>query len=117
MQDEPSAELLIGEVRTALAEGIVPGFNQKVAANALGIAQRDLALAPGSSAVENARLELLVGTGGDLAARNRRCAEQIRHGNEGDSDALIEHLILTTLAKIEVDQPIYPPYFAWKTAP
>ena len=116
MQDKPSPELLIAEVRKALAEGLAPGFSQKVAANALGIAERELSLSPASSAAENARLETLVGAQGDLADRNRRLAEKFRDPESAVSDAMVEHLILTTLAKIEVDQPGYAPFLAWSDA-
>ena len=114
MQDKPSPELLIAEVRKALADGLAPGFSQKVAANALGIAERELSLSPASSASEYQRLENLVGAEGDLAQRNRRLAESLRDPTTEVSDALVEHLILTTLAKIEVDQPGYAPFLAWR---
>ncbi len=40
---DPPAALIVAEVRAALERGLAPGFAQKVAANALGIAERDLA--------------------------------------------------------------------------
>ena len=39
--DEPPPALILAEVRAALEAGLAPGFAQKVAANALGIAQRE----------------------------------------------------------------------------
>lgn len=113
MQDNPSAVLLAQEVRKALGAGIELGFAQKVAANALGIVQRELEQAPTASAAEHARLERLVGAEGNLAERNRRLAEAIR-GGSAVPDAVIGHLIATTLEKIAVDQPTYPAYRAWK---
>lgn len=112
MQDNPSAVLLAQEVRKALGAGIEPGFAQKVAANALGIVQRELDLAPAASTAEGARLERLVGAEGSLAERNRRLAEAIR-GGTAVTDAMVAHLIATTLEKIAVDQPSYPAYRAW----
>ncbi len=116
MQDNPSADLLIAEVKNALGTGIALGFAQKVAANALGIAQREYDLAPRSQAQEFDRLDTLIGSDGDLAERNRRLSEDIRYGSGKLDDMLVRHLILTTLAKIEVDQPTYPPFLTWKNA-
>lgn len=115
MQDNPPATLIVEEVRKALTAGLALGFPQKVAANALGIAERELELAPLTSADEYLRLHRLVGGQGDLAARNNRLAEAIRTSStESDSDALLDHLIRTTIAKIEVDQPAYPAFRAWR---
>ena len=41
--DDPPAALIVAEVRAALETGLPAGFAQKVAANALGIAERELA--------------------------------------------------------------------------
>ncbi|WP_133364972.1 phosphotransferase family protein [Qipengyuania sediminis] len=41
--DDPPAALIVAQVRAALAQGIAPGFAEKVAVNALGIAERELA--------------------------------------------------------------------------
>ena len=114
MQDEPAPALLIGEVRKALEAGIAPGFAQKVAANALGIALRELTLAPASAAAENGRLARLVGDDGDLADRNHRLAELIRRGEGELPDGVIAHLIATTVEKIAVDQPAYPAFVNWR---
>ena len=46
MFDDPPAALILAEVQAALETGLPPGFAQKVAANALGIAQRELAATP-----------------------------------------------------------------------
>ena len=43
--DDPPAALILAEVRAAREAGLAPGFAQKVADNALGIAQRELAAA------------------------------------------------------------------------
>jgi hypothetical protein len=111
MLDNPPAALLIAEARKALEEGLAPGFPQKVAANALGIAGRELELGPGFAAEEMTRLMALVGETGDLAARNRRLAEAVRTGALALEDAaLIDHLIRTTIAKLEIDQPAYPAF-------
>ena len=115
MHDSPPPEELIEEAATAEAQGLAPGFAQKVAANARAIAAREMALGPAQDEAEMARLETLVGADGDLAARNRRFAWAIRDGAFGVDDAEpVEHLILTTIAKMEVDQPAYPAFRRWQ---
>lgn len=94
MADSPPPAALIAEVRRALDAGLAPGFPQKVAANALGIAQRELENGPPLTADEAARL----------------CAA-IRAG--AIDDALVSELIRVTLAKLAIDQPAYPGYRAW----
>ena len=55
MLDNPPAAVLIAEARKALEEGLAPGFPQKVAANAVGIAERELELGPEFAAAEMTR--------------------------------------------------------------
>ena len=43
--DDPPAKLILDEIRAARATGLAPGFAEKVAANAQGIAERELAAA------------------------------------------------------------------------
>jgi hypothetical protein len=86
--------MLIAEVRAALESGLAPGFAQKVAANALGIAQREL---------ENG-----------LAVSEEDAARFCAAIRAGDADeALVGELIRITLAKLAIDQPTYPSYRAW----
>ena len=94
MTDDPPAALLIAEVRKALDAGLAPGFAQKVAANALGIAQRELEHAPPASEPELTHL-----------------AEAIREGNR--DEALIGDLIRLAVGKLRIDQPSYPPFRLW----
>ena len=94
MADNPPPELIIAEVRAALEAGLAPGFAQKVAANALDIAQRELENGPAVSAEEAARL-----------------CTAIRAGEV--DDALIGKLVRSTLAKLAIDQPTYPAYRTW----
>lgn len=95
MTDNPPPAMLIAEVRAGLEAGLPPGFAQKVAANALGIAQREIEFGPAVSAAEAERL----------------CAA-IRAGEAGDE--LIGALIRLTLTKLAIDQPSYPAYRAWR---
>ena len=102
MQDNPPPPLIIEEVSKALHEGLSAGFPQKVAANALGIAHRELVEGPRTDAAESERLSKLVGT------------SMIAAGEIALSDELVGHLIATTIEKIEKDQPGYPSFRAWR---
>jgi hypothetical protein len=109
VQDEPPAALLVAEARLALDAGLPAGFPQRVAANALGIAQRELERGPALAAAERARLAALLGRDGALAELNAALAEALRTGAiDLAGDALIAHLIATTVAKMSIDQPGYP---------
>lgn len=95
MTDDPPAALLLAEVRKEREEGLGSGFAAKVAANALGIAQRELECPPPASAADVASL----------------CAA-IQAG--AVDEGLIGELIRITLAKLQIDQPSYPPYRLWR---
>jgi hypothetical protein len=113
LQDSPPAALLVAEASQALDAGLTAGFPQKVAANALGIAQRELELAPALSQAELARLFSLLGRGGDLAELNAALCLAVRNGDIAFSnEGLISHLILSAIAKLAVDQPGYPGFKA-----
>ena len=115
MLDSPPAALLIAEARKALDAGVAAGFPQKVVANALGIAQRELEMGPALAEAECRRLVAILGEAGDPKELNQQLALAIRNGTASLSDsAVIEHLILTTVAKLEIDQPAYPAYRAWR---
>ena len=117
MHDSPAPELLIAQVRQALEDGLAPGFPQKVAANALGIGLRELTLGTASSVAECERLNRLLGCdSADLGDLNRLLAEGIRDGSSVGGPDLVAHLIRTTIDKLEVDQPGYPAFRAWKDA-
>lgn len=104
MLDDPPAALIRSEVERAREAGIQPGFADKVAANALGIAEREMALGPALAEAECARLVHLVPEA-TLAQMNAALTEAIRNRNiDCMADAVAEHLILTTLAKLAIDQ-------------
>ena len=115
MQDDPPAALLVAEARKALEHGLAAGFPQKVAANALGIAQRELELAPSFAEAERERLAELIGRGGPLADLNREFAQAVRESDAPNNHGLVRHLVLATCAKLAVDQPGYPGYRAWRS--
>jgi hypothetical protein len=114
MFDKPPLALLIAEARNALDAGAAPGFAQKVVANALGIAQRQLEAGPALAEQEHARLTKLLHAEGDLPALNASLSKAIREGALPVGDpGLLAHLIYTTIAKLEIDQPAYPAFRAW----
>lgn len=95
MSDSPPAHMLVAEVRKALEAGLAPGFVQKVAANALGIAQRELENGPAVTPERAAQL-----------------CKAVRAGQTDDE--LVAELIRITISKLEIDQPTYPSFAAWK---
>lgn len=83
-------------------------FHARVAANALGIVARELELGPGAANAEMVQLVALLGRDGSLEKLNRELCKKIRDGKIGlESEALRQHLELTTLDKVGIDQPNY----------
>jgi len=117
MQDPPTIDELLASTSTFLREVAVPqlsghaAFHARVAANALELVRRELALRPQAERVEHARLESLLGTHGALDELNALLCQRIAAGAvDLSAPALLEHLWATTLAKVAVDQPTYAPY-------
>lgn len=121
MQDSPSPEQLLQAVARYLRDEAGPAlaragdgalaYQAKVAANMLDIAGRQLAHAPAEQVAEATRLQALMGEPGALADLNQRLAEHIASGEiTPKQPGLAEHLWLTTLAKLAVDQPGYDTY-------
>ena len=121
MQDSPSPEQLLQAVARYLRDEAGPAlaragdgalaYQAKVAANMLDIAGRQIDRAPAEQAAEGARLQALLGDAGSLEALNQRLAERITSGElAAGQPGLAEHLWLTTLAKLAVDQPGYDSY-------
>jgi hypothetical protein len=115
--DQPSAAELVAAVRAFLEEQAMPAlegrvaFHARVAANALGIVERQLQLSPRHDAEERERLRQLLGREGGLDELNRELCRRIRSGElDADSPGLAAHLRATTLAKLAVDQPGYSGY-------
>ena len=117
MHDRPSAAQLVAAVRDFLEKVAQPelrghsAFHARVAANALAIVERELALGAEQEAAERARLAALLGRDGPLEAQNRTLCAEIRAGRiSPDTPGLVAHLRATTLAKLAVDQPGYSGY-------
>ena len=117
MQDEPTPLELIKAVADFLRADIVPviaghtAFKLRVSLNALDLVARQLAQEHGSDASESGRLSKLLGMQGSLRELNAALAAQIADG-EADlqTPAIAEHLWLTTMDKLAVDQPNYASY-------
>jgi hypothetical protein len=117
MQDEPSAIAMLDAALAHLRENVLPGLDQRaqfemrVTLNALSMVRRTLALTPASDGAERARLQKLLGEGGDLMSLNRRLCERIESGALTAADAeLMQHLRATAIEKLAVDQPSYSAY-------
>src|SRR5262245_1854660 len=117
MHDRPSAAQLVAAARDFLERTALPelsghsAFHARVAANALAIVERELALGAEQDAAERERLRALLGADGPLEAQNRALCGEIRAGRIGlETPGLLDHLRATTLAKLAVDQPTYSGY-------
>ena len=86
MQDQPTAAELVGAVRDFIQNVAMPkleardSFHARVAANALGIVQRELEIAPEADAREHERLATLLDRDGALEDLNRELCTRIRNG-------------------------------------
>ena len=117
MRESPAPEEIATAVAEFLREPAEPGhegrhaFHARVAANALDIVAREVALAPAALEAEAARLRALFGEDGDGEALNRLLCERIASGAIDPADpALLDHLWRTTLDTVAIDQPKYATY-------
>lgn len=114
MQDEPTPRELLAAVSAWMRRELLPAapanmsFHVRVAANAIDLALRQLALEPGANVAELARLKALLGSGGSLEELNAALAGDIASGAvDGEDPRIMDHLYATTLEKLAVDQPNY----------
>jgi hypothetical protein len=119
MHDRPTPEELLEAVAAFLRDQVVPAsagpvaFHARVAANALDIARRQIALAPAALEREHAALVQLldVDPTHDVAHLNRLLCERIAGGTMGlHTPGLAACLWQITLDKLAVDQPNYETY-------
>lgn len=112
--DRPTAAELVSAVRSFLLEQAAPNldgqpaFHARVAANALGIVERELAQGADMDSAEKTRLAALLGHDGDLVDLNRELVEQIRAGGLDDKRAeMLDHLRQTSIDKLAIAKPNY----------
>ncbi|HSW26505.1 MAG TPA: DUF6285 domain-containing protein [Burkholderiaceae bacterium] len=120
MQDRPTPQELLEAVAAFLRDHVVPGtasgqvaFHARVAANALDIVRRQMALAPAAHQREHAALTKLLGAepGHDVVQLNRLLFERIANGAmDLHTPGLADCLWQITLDKLAVDQPSYETY-------
>lgn len=113
MNTHPSAaELLdavIGFIETRAAPELSgrDAFLARVAVNALGVVKRELTEAAAAEARAAERLRALLGREGDLTALSTELAEALRSGRLEASPEVLEHLRLTAIDQVGIDQPNY----------
>ena len=117
MMDQPAAIEIITAVKEFIEKHAMPqlaghtAFHARVAANALAVVIRELEQGPAAGYDEAARLRHLLNRDGSLDSLNRELCRRLRENEMPiDNPALIEHLRLTTLAKVAIDQPTYSGY-------
>jgi len=115
--NRPTLDELLEAVVEFLEKRVIPkldkhtGFHTRVAVNVLAIVRRELEHRPRLDAEELGRLKGLLGREGTLEELNAELCNRIRSGDmDHRSQALMEHLFLTTLGKVSVDQPNYSAY-------
>ncbi len=106
--DAPNANELLEAVREWIDRELIPGtegrlrFHARVAANVLGIVEREIELGPGQAAAHEARLARLgVGSDAELAAAIRR------RDFDDRADELRALLLESVLDKLAVANPRY----------
>jgi len=114
MQDRPTVDELLDAVEIFLRETVVerldgqPRCHARVAANAVSIVRRELALDLDGAAAETNRLEALTGESGSRLSLNEALAALIRSG-AADDGAVLDHLRQTTAEKLAIANPRYGP--------
>jgi seryl-tRNA(Sec) selenium transferase len=114
MMDKPTLAEIVTAVREFIETKAIPeltghtAFHARVAANALAIAERELATGAATSQAELVRLKALLGRDGTLDQLNRALAARIASGDITlETPGLAAHLKATTLDKVAIDQPSY----------
>jgi aminoglycoside phosphotransferase (APT) family kinase protein len=106
------AELLVGVAEFLKQEAATKleahnAFLARVAANSLGIAQRELQYGAALAAAEQARLERLLDQREELDALRRELVRRLRDGLPLDTPGLAAHLRQTVAGQLAIDQPRY----------
>ena len=116
-QDRPTAPELIQAVREFLEQDVMTmstdarvQFHARVAANALGMIERELAGGRALDAAERERAAALLGHDDDVRSLERELAARIRDGSLDDRlDAVRTHVRATVREKLLVANPGYLP--------
>jgi hypothetical protein len=114
-QDRPTAPELVQAVREFLEHDVLATstdkrvqFHARVAANALGMIERELAMGRALDATERARAAALLGHDDDVRILERELAARIRDGSLDDRlDAVRDHVRATVYEKLLVANPGY----------
>lgn len=114
MMDKPTLAEIVIAAREFLENKAMPeltgrtAFHARVAANALAIAEREITIGPIADEAEHARLVALLGRTGTLEELNHALCARISAGDMNlETPGLAEHLRLTTIDKVRIDQPTY----------
>jgi hypothetical protein len=117
LYDLPTADEVLAGVARYLREEAGPAltgrlaFHARVAANAVDLVRRELALGPEAVAEATSRMKSLLGHDGTTADLEQALCETIASGKIDLNDpALVEHLWKTTLDTLAVEQPSYATY-------
>jgi len=112
--DKPTLAEIVTAVREFIETKAIPeltghtAFHARVAANALAIAERELATGPAASEAERLRLKAMLDRDGTLDQLNRALSARIASGDITlETPGLAAHLKATTLDKVAIDQPSY----------
>ena len=114
LQDRPTAAELAEAVREFLERDVMPGdgipgrvaFHARVAANVLGMVERELTIGPDLDAAERARLAELLGHDGELRDLLAELAGKIRDGTLDDRrDEVMACVLESVRAKLLVANP------------
>jgi hypothetical protein len=115
--NRPTMKELIEAVREFLEARVMPAvdqniaFHTRVAVNTLGIVERELEKGPDLDQAEHERLRRLLKQDGGLKDLNAALCRQIREGLiDCRNPELMEHLRLTTLGRLSIDNPRYATY-------
>ncbi|MEH6570928.1 MAG: DUF6285 domain-containing protein, partial [Halioglobus sp.] len=83
------------------------GFLARVAANSLGIVQREIVYGPQLATGEHGRLKTLLESDGKIDNLRRELVNKLRGTMDLDQPGLAEHLRLTVAGQLSIDQPKY----------
>jgi hypothetical protein len=114
LQDRPSAAELLEAVREFVERDVQPAlegreaFHARVAANALGIVERELVLGPAVEAPAVERISAVLGRTGTPRELVTALATAIREGSVDDqADEVVDAVVALVVAKLTIANPKY----------